>query len=384
MEFIEHEFTLAPAYLTAGMRLAKDLEHRGSVWLKYGTELTGEHIERIAALGIERVGVRFENTEVPMLKELLYGRGDETGSHKLRRGFEHLLTLNLPGWAQPANLCRDPLIVPAVEEVIGHVREIATHSHIVFDLLFEGDFLTHPELKHSNLAMVYSIIIGVELDFNIPALIELGVCGMFYDIGKIKIDRAILNKPGKLTNLEFAQIKKHTFFSRQMTTELGRFLSTLSRVAMEHHENFYGGGYPRNLRGDDIHPFSQVVSLADKFAAMLTPKDYRDALAPQKAYEQIYLLTRSSVSSTVFRAFAKSVLLYPRNCFLKLSSGAIAVAVEVPLERPLHPVVEVVYSETGEEYVGRRPRISLFEQKKISIEGIYTIAPSTGFKNREA
>lgn len=378
MDFIEHEFSLSPAYLLPGMKLSKDLEHRGTVWLKYGTELTDELISKIAEHGIERVSVRFDNANVPMLKNLLYGRGDEADADDLRKGFKLLLKLNLPVWAKPASLCRDTQIVPAVEEVIGHIHEIATHSRLVFELLYEAEFLTHPELKHCNLTMIYALIIGVELDFNIPALIELGICGMFYDIGKVKIDRAILNKPGKLTNLEFAQIKKHTFFTRQMTQELGRFFSTLPVVAMEHHENYYGGGYPRNLRGDDIHIFSQIVSLADKFSAMLTAKDYRQALAPQKAYEQIYLLTRSSVSSTVFRAFAKSVLLYPRNCYLKLSNGAVAVAVEAPMERPLHPVVELVYNETGEEYVGKRPRINLFEQKNITIEGIYRFAPSIG------
>ncbi len=380
MDFIEHEFSLSPAYLFPGMKLSKDLEHRGSIWLRFGTELTDELISKIAEHGIERVSVRFEDDSVPVLKALLYGRGDAAGAAELRAGFELLLKLNLPNWAHPQSLCRDLQIVPAVEEVIGHVREIATHSRLVFELLYQAEFLTHPELKHCNLAMVYALIIGVELDFNIPALIELGMCGMFYDIGKIKIDRSILNKPGKLTNLEFAQIKKHTYFTRQMTQELGRFFSTLPVVAMEHHENYFGGGYPRNLRGDDIHIFSQIISLADKFAAMLTPKDYRQALAPQKAYEQIYLLTRSSVSSTVFRAFAKSVLLYPRNCYLKLSNGAIAVAVEAPVERPLHPVVEMVYTDTGEEYVGKRPRINLFENQNVAIEGIFRYSPTKGMQ----
>ncbi|MEP0815299.1 MAG: HD domain-containing protein [bacterium] len=373
MDFITHEFEIAPENLLPGMVISRDLVHRGTTWLRFNTVLNEELIERIRKLDLPRVNVYFHDSDVELFKSLLYKQDSTPSREDLESGIIALLSTGGPDWARPRSLCRDLQVAAVVEEVLGHVYEIITRSSSAFNLLLESRFFRHPHLNHCQTAAIYSVIVGVEMDFNLPALIDLGICGLFYDIGKLRVPQEILNKPGKLTQLEYAQVKKHCHFGRQMASELARNFPSLDRVALEHHENYYGGGYPRDIRGDDIHPFSQIVSLADKFAAQLTPKEYRDAYLPGKAFESVLSLTRSSVSPQVFKAFMQSVMVYPRNSFLQLSSGAIAVVVESSASRPLHPTVELVYSDTGEAFVGVRPRLNLAERPDLSVVSFFSI-----------
>jgi len=356
------------------MVLARDLVQRNVVLLRYNTVLNEDVIEKIRNIGVPEVEVYLQDADAELLKKTVYTQDTQPDYDLLVSGINKLIGQGTISWAHPSFLCRDAQFVPVIEEVLGHVSEILTHSSTAFQLLVETRFLTHPQLVHCRLAMVYALIVGVELDYNIPALIELGICGMFYDIGKLKLPRNYLNKPGKLTEMEFAQVKKHTYFGRQMVMKLAESFSALRRVTLEHHESYFGGGYPRNIRGRDIHPFSQILALADKFSAMLAPRDYRPPFMPHQAYESTFNSNMNLVAPNIFDAFTKSVLVYPRSCYLKLSNGAVAIAVAFPAERPLHPTIEVIYSEHGREYVGQRPIIDLAERPDLHITGISQLA----------
>jgi len=369
---ITHEFALAPKQLLPGMILARDLLKGDRILLRGNSVLDADLIRKIVELDLNQVFIHLRNTDVELLKRSVYQNDTPPSWDALARNLSSLIGYGSPIWAHPRYLCRDVQCVPAIEEVIKHLAEISTNSTRAFDLLAESRFLTHPHLAHCSLATVYALIIGTELDYNIPALVELGICGMFFDVGKLRVPFEYLSKPGKLTDIEYAQVKKHTYFSRQMTLGLSESFPALKRVALEHHENYFGGGYPRNLRGEDIHAFSQIVSVADKFAAMLTSKEHRPPLLPHDAYKALVDEAGMQFAPNVFRAFKSSVLIHPRACLLKLSSGAVGYIVDAPpVDKLLAPVLELVYSEAGTAYVGRRPQVDLDVRRDLMITGIY-------------
>ncbi|GAB4259933.1 MAG: hypothetical protein Kow0092_08470 [Deferrisomatales bacterium] len=102
-------------------------------------------------------------------------------------------------------------------------------------------------------------------------------------MGKIAVPDAILNKPGKLTAEEFEQMKRHTEVGyailRHSTREL---LRAAAVVAHEHHERWDGTGYPRGLRGEEIHIYGRITALADVFDALVSPRTYKPAFAPDR------------------------------------------------------------------------------------------------------
>lgn len=114
-----------------------------------------------------------------------------------------------------------------------------------------------------------------------------------HDIGKICIDDKILNKPGKLTKEEFEHIKTHTTVGAEMLERVREVSgdSDILRVSYDicrwHHERFDGRGYPDGLRGDDIPISAQVVSLADVYDALTSPRVYKAAFSHEKAVSMI-------------------------------------------------------------------------------------------------
>lgn len=121
----------------------------------------------------------------------------------------------------------------------------------------------------------------------------IAMASALHDIGKMSIDDAILNKPGRLTSEEFEIMKTHTTLGADMLLELGRqhagnsMLEYAYQIARWHHERWDGKGYPDGLKGDDIPIAAQVVSVADVYDALTSVRVYKDAIPHQEAIQMI-------------------------------------------------------------------------------------------------
>ena len=121
----------------------------------------------------------------------------------------------------------------------------------------------------------------------------IAMASALHDIGKMSIDDAILNKPGRLTAEEFEIMKTHTTLGADMLFELGHqhagnsLLEYAYQIARWHHERWDGKGYPDGLKGDEIPIAAQVVSVADVYDALTSVRVYKDAIPHQEAIQMI-------------------------------------------------------------------------------------------------
>lgn len=121
----------------------------------------------------------------------------------------------------------------------------------------------------------------------------IALASALHDIGKMSIDDAILNKPGRLTPEEFEIMKTHTTIGANMLLELGShhagnaLLEYAYQIARWHHERWDGRGYPDGLKGDDIPIAAQVVSVADVYDALTSVRVYKDAIPHEEAIKMI-------------------------------------------------------------------------------------------------
>ena len=121
---------------------------------------------------------------------------------------------------------------------------------------------------------------------------RISTASALHDIGKIGIDEAILNKPGKLTAEEFAVIKTHSMLGAEMLHKTENFaeqplLQTAYEIARWHHERWDGKGYPDGLKGDDIPISAQLVSMADVYDALTSERCYKKAFPHETAVQMI-------------------------------------------------------------------------------------------------
>jgi putative nucleotidyltransferase with HDIG domain len=145
--------------------------------------------------------------------------------------------------------------------------------------LESSDTYTH---GHSERVANYSLMVAQALGLDQSELTAIRVGAYLHDLGKVRVPHEILNKPGKLTNEEFATMKMHPVFGIEMLASVD-FPWDIKPIIRSHHEKLDGSGYPDRLRGDEIALSANIVCIADVFDALTTTRSYRSAMDTAKA-----------------------------------------------------------------------------------------------------
>ncbi len=139
---------------------------------------------------------------------------------------------------------------------------------------------------HSARVTHYAMLLAERLGLGDHSLQNLRYASQLHDIGKIGITERILNKPGKLTDWEYAAIKDHPVIGERIIQSLD-FLDEVRDIIRHHHERYDGAGYPDNLAGEDIPLLARIMAVADSYDAMTTARPYRAALSRDKAITEL-------------------------------------------------------------------------------------------------
>ncbi|MEW6277220.1 MAG: GAF domain-containing protein [Candidatus Eremiobacterota bacterium] len=139
---------------------------------------------------------------------------------------------------------------------------------------------------HSERVTQYSVMIAEGLGFAGDELENIRYAGLLHDIGKIRIRDHILNKPGRLTDEEFAEMKRHPEYGVEIMWPVKAFHKVFPGI-LHHHEQWSGGGYPYGLKGEDIPLMGRILCVADSFDAMTSDRPYRKGMPVEQAVEEI-------------------------------------------------------------------------------------------------
>jgi diguanylate cyclase (GGDEF)-like protein len=139
---------------------------------------------------------------------------------------------------------------------------------------------------HSQRVVAYALAIGQALGLGSRELAALKVGALLHDIGKVGIADAILHKPGKLSEQEWNEMRRHPEIGHQLTSRIP-FLDAASPVVRYHHERWDGTGYPDSLRGEDIPLAARIFAIADAYDALVSDRPYRHGRSHLEAVEEI-------------------------------------------------------------------------------------------------
>lgn len=133
---------------------------------------------------------------------------------------------------------------------------------------------------HSVRVAEYSVMLAERAGWREQAILNLKHIALLHDIGKVGIPDHVLNKPGKLTEEEFAIIKSHTIIGADILKEI-KSIPEIEAGARYHHERYNGTGYPCGLAAEEIPAVARIIGIADAFDAMNSKRIYRDSLSPE-------------------------------------------------------------------------------------------------------
>ena len=161
------------------------------------------------------------------------------------------------------------------------------------------DFYTR---GHSQRVTLYSMAIATELGMTGQELEDLHRAAVLHDLGKIGVREAILNKPGKLSEEEFAEIIRHPEIAVRILDPIPFFRPLLPAI-LHHHERFDGKGYPTHLAGRNIPVASRIMTIADTFDAMTSTRAYRKAVPVSDAIAEIRRCSGTQFDPDIVPAF---------------------------------------------------------------------------------
>ena len=192
---------------------------------------------------------------------------------------------------------------------------------------------------------VLAVMFGRHLGLPKEQLQELGLTGLLFDIGKVKLPPDLLTKPGKLTDDEFALVKKHVDFGVEILSQSPGVSDRVIDGVRNHHERHDGHGYPNGVRGGDIPIFARVIAIVDCFDAITSVRPYREAISAHHAIRQMYEWRDTEFQAQLYEQFIQCLGVYPTGTIVELSTGEVAIVVAQNRTRRLRPRVMLILDE---------------------------------------
>ena len=338
--------------LEEGMKLGQQIrDATGRVLIQQGTQLEGHYIQYLEEHGINSIIIQEGEEDGPQVqlsdkakRAVERTRVDDPVKVSLREDVKKRVGEGVQFLFDNTESKNFLETTNNVSEEL--TRAITKYDAVAIDIaqLKVSDEYT---FKHSVDVASLSMIIGKKYGLKRDEIREIGIAGLLHDVGKSKIPKQILNKPDRLTDEEFHQMKFHSLYGYKILEENSGFSVGIKSGVLQHHEKMNGKGYPMSVGGAKIHPFARIISVADVYDALVTERPYKKGFPKKDAIEIIMTMT-DDLDMKAMKSFLTSVILYPVDSIVRLSNGEYGKVVENNPDYPLRP--KVVATETGAVY----------------------------------
>lgn len=349
--------------LSAGMVLGTDvIDQNGNILIPQYSVITQKHIFRIKLYQILSV-VILESSVTKDLMSIDEPSNVQT-DHPGLPNFKHFKA----NYEEHEAAITEQLLKISSGHPIDTELLLSSHHTLLSSIKTKRDlfsFLYYIKAKnddhtytHSlNVAMLCSVF-GQWLKWPEDKIKELTLAGLLHDIGKLQIDNSILNKPGKLTEEEFAIVKRHSQLGYEMVKKQPDITDNIKYGILMHHERINGSGYPLGFKDEQIHDFAKLLAIADIYDAMTSNRTYHEKFSPFKViqlFEQdSFGLLDVSFLFTILDNLAHNYL----GKTVRLSSGDEAEIIFIHNQSPSRPIVQI-----GNQMIDliQHPELSILE-----------------------
>ncbi len=225
--------------------------------------------------------------------------------------------------------------------------------------------------EHCLNVCILAIAFGRHLGMSEADLEKLGLCGLLHDVGKMKIDPEVLNKPSSLTEKEFSIMKAHSIHGRNLLMASPGIPNSTIDVAYSHHEKMDGTGYPRGLKSSGISELAKMIAIVDAYDAMTADRCYSPSIPSTEALKIIFKDRGTHFDDRLALEFIKSVGLYPPGTLVELVNGLVAIVFETNSKFRHLPKIIVVKNQ--DKPLAKNVLVDLADVEKQTLEKAFLI-----------
>ncbi|NJD89977.1 MAG: HD-GYP domain-containing protein [Geobacter sp.] len=240
--------------------------------------------------------------------------------------------------------------IPSSERLLAATRqfsEIAVQDPLVISSLAMIKDYDNYTFNHSVNVGVIAMALAAHLKFDKQTVEIAGMAGFLHDIGKTMVSKSIINKPGKLTSVEFDEIKKHPEDGVKIIDKMAGLSPDVANAVLGHHLRYNKKGYPEWAQNRDVGVMSRIIAIADCFDACTTLRVYQQPMPPATAISRMKELAGEFLDPDLVKSFATMMGKYPPGTLVRLNTNEIALVWKSSSINPDAPLVMVIFDSDG-------------------------------------
>lgn len=334
--------------VTPGMVLGKAIYGDNfKILLNKGVVLSAEYISRLKKRGFVKVYIDDDETSDIVIKDPISDKIRIMATKDILKTYKVTQAAIEKIDAETAESVVKSINLPKIKSFFQEsqaLQQMLNDINAFVDELLNEDILSglnsiksfdNYTFEHSVDTAVLSIIIGKKILLTKDKLKQIAVGEFLHDIGKIFINEAIINKPGKLTTEEYEQIKLHPVFGYELLKDVESIGSASAHIVYQHHERQDGKGYPRGLTGSNkldrgvitysdqnkMITIAEIASIADVYDACITDRPYRKGMTPDFVYELIKSGSGTQFNRELVECFLNVMPKYPVGSEVRVKNG---------------------------------------------------------------
>lgn len=203
--------------------------------------------------------------------------------------------------------------------------------------------------QHALDVSIMMISFGRQLGLPKAELNSIGLGALLHDIGKSKVDKHILEKPGKLNFEEYEEVKNHVNFGMDILQDTGKLNAIENMIIERHHERFDGSGYPNALAGEEIGLYGSMAAIVETYTTITSEKPYANARSSAKAVTTLMALRGQAFHPELVDQFAQVVGMYPIGSIVRISTGEVGLVLEQNKLWRLKPLLTILIDANGKK-----------------------------------
>ena len=323
-----------------GMKTADVVFNKeGNILLWDGVTLDSLTIQRLKNVGIDEIYVQLDKPQ-----EMSGFNYDEDSPERFRVEYKNDLNSTKQIFQSISSGRR--IDVEATDKIVDSIVKKSESNRNIIDTITEVRSVDEYTYYHSINVSMLCMIIGKWLRLDEYHIRNLTQAGLLHDIGKSKISPELLKKPGKLTEDEFNEMKRHSEYGYNIVRESEDVPPEVAKAILTHHEKEDGSGYPMGLTGNQLNLYSKIITVADIFDAMTANRSYKSKDTPFKVFELMQHGSFGVLDPIVLNVFLDNITTYYIGAKVLLNTGENGVVIFMNKSNLSRPVVQV-----GDRYI---------------------------------